>query len=80
MADGNAVQKNPRRDRVMVTTIDLSTFYTGTAKLSDLPEYERRARELAGEGKAIVLTGQAPIWMYLKIAHALHGKARKLIY
>lgn len=63
-----------------VVTIDLSTFYTGTAKLSDLPEYERRARELAGEGKAIVLTGQAPIWMYLKIAHALHGKARKLIY
>lgn len=63
-----------------VVTIDLSTFYSGTAKLSDLPEYERRALELAGEGRAVVLTGQAPIWMYLKIAHALHGKARRLIY
>lgn len=63
-----------------VVTIDLSTFYMGTAKLSDLAEYERRALELAGEGRAVILTGQAPIWMYLKIAHALHGKARRLIY
>ncbi|MDW8255647.1 MAG: TIGR02221 family CRISPR-associated protein, partial [Acidobacteriota bacterium] len=63
-----------------VVTIDLSTFYSGAAKLADLPEYERRALELAGEGRAVVLTGQAPIWMYLKIAHALHGKARRLIY
>ena len=28
----------------------------------------------------VLLTGQAPIWLYLKIAHALHGKARRLIY
>ena len=27
-----------------------------------------------------MLTGQAPVWLYLKIAHALHGKAKKLIY
>jgi hypothetical protein len=27
-----------------------------------------------------VLTGAAPVWLYLKIAHALHDKARKLIY
>jgi CRISPR-associated DxTHG motif protein len=63
-----------------VVTIDLSTFYSGAAKLSDLPDYERRALELAGEGRVVVLTGQAPIWMYLRIAHALHGKARRLIY
>lgn len=63
-----------------VVTIDLSTFYTGTAKLGDLPEYERQALELAGEGRTVILTGQAPIWMYLKIAHALHGKARRLTY
>jgi hypothetical protein len=35
---------------------------------------------LAGEGHEITLTGAAPVWLYLKIAHALHGKARKLIY
>ena len=62
------------------TIIDLSTFYGGNAKLSELETYAQKARFLAGEGKDVVLTGQAPVWMYLKIAHALHGKARKLIY
>jgi hypothetical protein len=37
-------------------------------------------QHLAGEGNTVVLTGQAPVWLYLKSAHALHGKARKLIY
>ncbi len=26
------------------------------------------------------MTGQGPVWLYLKIAHALHGKARTLVY
>lgn len=34
----------------------------------------------AGEGNEVVLTGAGPVWLYLKIAHALHGKARRLIY
>jgi hypothetical protein len=61
-------------------TIDLSTFYRNTAKLALLESYIKRAQELAGEGNIIILTGAAPVWLYLKIAHALHGKARKLIY
>lgn len=60
--------------------IDLDTFYTDTAKLSGLPDYIRKALAIADEGNDIVLTGRAPVWLYLKIAHALHGKARKLIY
>ena len=60
--------------------IDLSTFYSSTAKLSDLDLYTQRAKELADEGNDVVLTGAGPVWLYLKIAHALHGKARKLIY
>ncbi|BCB96582.1 hypothetical protein JZK55_15040 [Dissulfurispira thermophila] len=62
--------------------IDLSTFYssTGTAKLSELGNYIQKARDLAGEGNEIILTGAAPVWLYLKIAHALHGRARKLVY
>jgi CRISPR-associated Csx3 family protein len=60
--------------------IDLSLFYTTTAKLSELDEYLKKARALAGEGNEIVITGQAPIWLYLKVAHALHGKAKRLIY
>lgn len=66
----------------MERTIDISTLYedTETAKLSQLDLYINRAKALAGEGNDIILTGQGPIWLYLKIAHALHGTARKLIY
>jgi hypothetical protein len=64
----------------MEITIDLSTFYNSNAKLSDLDFYIQKAQSIAGEGNDVILTGQAPVWLYLKIAHALHGKARKLIY
>lgn len=60
--------------------IDLSTFYTSNAKLLELELYIQKAIELAGEGNEVILTGAGPVWLYLKIAHALHGKARKLIY
>lgn len=60
--------------------IDLSTLFEGTAKLADLPVYESQALVLAGEGHDVVLTGAAPVWLYLRIAHALHGKARSLNY
>ncbi|HBA52918.1 MAG TPA: hypothetical protein DCZ04_00235 [Syntrophorhabdus aromaticivorans] len=53
---------------------------TKTAKLANLKEYIQKATTIAGEGNDVVLTGAGPIWLYLKIAHALHGKARKLIY
>ena len=62
--------------------IDIETLYssTETAKLADLPEYVRNAQEMAGSGNVVTLTGRGPIWLYLKVAHALHGKARKLMY
>jgi hypothetical protein len=63
-----------------MTTIDLSTLYSAPAKLSDLPLYVARAVELAGEGNVVKLTGPGPVWLYLKVAHALHGKALKLVY
>ena len=52
----------------------------GTAKLADLDRYVERAREIAGQGNTVILTGAAPVWMYLKLAHALHGKVRRLLY
>ncbi len=61
-------------------TIDISTLYDETAKLSRLDDYITQARALAGEGNVVKLTGAAPVWLYLKIAHALHGKATKLYY
>ncbi len=61
-------------------TIDLSGFFTDTAKLADLPIYINKALDRAGEGNEVVLTGKAPVWLYLAVAHALHGKAMKLTY
>lgn len=53
---------------------------TETAKLRDLDLYIERALAMAGEGNEIILTGAGPVWLYLKLAHALHGKVRKLSY
>ena len=61
-------------------SIDLKTLYGETAKLAELPTYLDQAKVLAGEGNDVLLTGQAPVWLYLKIAHALHGRAKKLTY
>jgi hypothetical protein len=60
--------------------IDLKNLYGDTAKLAELPSYVTKALELASEGNEVVLTGAGPVWLYLKLAHALHGKAKKLIY
>ncbi|HDY72133.1 MAG TPA: hypothetical protein ENH50_10770 [Nitrospirae bacterium] len=61
-------------------TIDISNLYSDTTKLSELDIYIQKAREMAGEGNDIIITGAGPVWLYLKIAHALHGVARRLIY
>lgn len=69
--------------RVMISgrvVIDVKGLYEDVAKLEVLPDYLERAKKQAGEGNEVVLTGQGPIWLYLAIAHALHGKARRLLY
>jgi len=63
-----------------MVVINIEQEYGEQAKLAELETYLARASELAGEGNEVVLTGRGPIWLYLTIAHALHGKARKLIY
>lgn len=63
-----------------MVVIDLRTFFHSNAKLEEIDLYIEKAIDIAGERNDVVLTGQAPVWLYLKIAHALHGKARKLIY
>lgn len=62
------------------TFIDLGSLFDKTAKLTDLPLYIQKTLELVGEGQDAILTGRAPVWLYLAVAHALHGKAKKLIY
>lgn len=60
--------------------IDLSTMYQDTAKLDAMNEYCTDAEESAGKGNDIILTGRAPVWMYLSVAHHLHGVAKSLSY
>ena len=63
--------------------INLQDLYGGgnsTAKLEKLDKYAFLACQIAGEGNEVVLTGAAPVWMYLRIAHALHGRVRRLFY
>ena len=31
-------------------------------------------------GEDVTLTGPSPVWLYLRLAHAHHGRARKLFY
>ena len=66
----------------LVKEVDLERIYaeTETAKITDIPLYIQKVIKITGEGNDVILTGKAPVWLYLKIAHALHGKARKLIY
>ena len=63
-------------------TLDVSTLYssTGQAKLAELDDYVSRATAVVSPGADVALCGSGPIWLYLKIAHALHGNVRVLTY
>ena len=63
-------------------TLDLSTLYVadGTARLARLDAYVAAALAAVPLGGDVTLTGQAPVWLYLRLAHALHGRARRLAY
>jgi hypothetical protein len=63
-----------------VITINVQQLYGEQAKLDQLPEYVAKAKELAGQGQDVVLTGPGPVWLYLAVAHALHGVAKSLAY
>lgn len=60
--------------------IDIKEIYGETAKLADLPRYEAAAIATAGNGKDVTITGAGPVWLYMRLAHALHGKCRSLRY
>lgn len=61
-------------------TINVQELYGEKAKLDQLPEYVNKAKELAGSGQDVTLTGPGPVWLYLAVAHALHGLAKSLSY
>ena len=63
-------------------TLDVEKLYfaTGQAKLGDLPKYEQAVLAQVPPGARVILTGRGPIWLYLRIAHLLHGRANVLSY
>lgn len=63
-------------------TLDLSTLYrrTGQAKLARWGRYLDAALQAVPPGVDLILTGPGPIWLYLRLAHALHGRVRALYY
>ena len=63
-----------------MVVVDLSALFGERARISELDRYIERVKELAGEGDDVVLTGAAPVWLYLAVAHALHGRAKRLVY
>ncbi|SMF09975.1 CRISPR-associated protein Csx3 [Desulfovibrio gilichinskyi] len=58
----------------------LGNIFEETAKLDAINDYCKQAEKQAGKGNNIVLTGRAPVWMYLSIAHHMHGLAKSLSY
>lgn len=62
-------------------TLDIGAlFENSNALIQDIPDYIRKAKRFARAGNDIVLTGKGPVWLYLIIAHELHGVTRSLIY
>jgi hypothetical protein len=68
------------RDPVVIDVEAIYRAHGDTALQRLLPEYEHAAVAQAGEGADVVLTGRGPVWLYLRLAHALHGVARSLVY
>jgi hypothetical protein len=64
----------------MKVEINVHSLYKDKAKLKNINAYIDKALKLAGEGNDVVLYGQGPIWLYLKLGHALHGKVKSLSY
>ena len=63
-------------------SLDVSALYAedGTARLARLEAYVRAALASVPPGADVTLTGPAPVWLYLRLAHALHGHVRVLSY
>jgi hypothetical protein len=63
----------------MEILIDVKGICGERPELALLPKYESKVLELAGQGNDVILTGVAPIWLYMRLTHALHG-CRSLSY
>lgn len=66
-------------------TINIEEIYgitNGNAVKSKIKEYLSKVNQLIDKHNPsnVILTGKGPIWLYLKVAHELHGKVIRLYY
>lgn len=62
-------------------TLSINVLYEGgTAKLDQIETYITKSIALTNNYNIVTLTGPGPVWLYLKLAHALHGKVTTLYY
>lgn len=80
MAQSVQVAASSGAEQVVIDVQAIIGRLGATALQRHLPEYEQAAAREAGEGRDVVLTGRGPIWLYLRLAHSLHGSARSLTY
>jgi hypothetical protein len=64
----------------MEILIDVKGICGERPELALLPKYESKVLELAGQGNDVTLTGIAPMWLFMRLTHALHGRCRGLSY
>lgn len=62
------------------TTLNVEELYGEKALVEQRSSYIAGALKKTGQSKEVVLTGKGPVWLYLLLAKALHGKVSKLVY
>ncbi len=62
------------------TVIHLDSLFPGRARLAARETYRQQVLAMVPPGAVVTLTGAAPVWLYLELAHALHGRAAALYY
>ncbi len=60
--------------------LDLKSLYGETARIASSGQYIEKALEMTGGAEEVILTGAAPVWLYLRVAHAFAGKTTRLVY
>lgn len=61
-------------------TVNVAELYGEKALTEKRDSYIAAALKWVGQAKEVTLTGIGPVWLYLLIGKALHGKVSKLVY
>lgn len=60
--------------------LNLAELFGEKAVIGEKSAYTANALKRIGRSREVILTGAAPIWLYLLVARELHGKVSRLVY